>query len=126
MTQKTKNIIGWVLTGLLAFVFIASATMKLIGGEEALKGAAAMGLSAGTVTLLGIVEMVSIALFIFTRTGLLGTLLLSAYLGGAIATHVVHQQAATVPIVLQIVLWITAVVRFGELSKRLVSNYTIV
>ena len=44
MTQKTKNIIGWVLTGLLGFVFIASATMKLIGGEEALKGAAAMGL----------------------------------------------------------------------------------
>lgn len=125
MTQKTKNIIGWVLTGLLGFVFIASATMKLIGGEEALKGAAAMGLSAGVVTLLGIVEMLSIILFIFPRTGLLGTLLLAAYLGGAIATHVVHQQPVTVPMVLQIVLWITAVIRFGELSKRLAGNHAI-
>ncbi|UEG49738.1 DoxX family protein [Ferruginibacter lapsinanis] len=125
MTQKTRNIIGWVLTGLLAFVFLSSATMKLIGGEEAVKGAAAMGLSAATVKLLGMVEIISIVLFIVPRTGLLGTLLLAAYLGGAIATHVEHQQAAMVPIILQVVLWITAVVRFNELSKRLVSDHVI-
>ncbi len=34
MNSKTKNIIGWVLTGLVAFIFTASAINKLIGSEQ--------------------------------------------------------------------------------------------
>lgn len=58
MIQKTKNITGWVLTALLAFVFIGSAAMKLTGGEEAAKAAASMNLSVGTMQLIGVVEKV--------------------------------------------------------------------
>jgi hypothetical protein len=119
MTQKARNIVGWTLTGILAFVFIGSATMKLIGGEEVVKGAASMGLTAGTMQLIGFIEIGSILLFIFPRTGLLGTLLLAAYLGGAIATHLEHGQPFIVPVTIQAMLWITAVIRFPELSMRL-------
>ena len=125
MTQKIKNILGWVLTTLLALVFISSAAMKFVGSEEAVKGAASMGLSAGTLRLIGVVEIGSLLLFIFPRTGVLGTLLLAAYLGGAIATHVEHQQPIFVTVVMQALLWITAVIRFPELSRRLVGNKTI-
>jgi hypothetical protein len=119
MTQKTRNIIGWTLTGLLAFVFISSAFMKLTGSEEVVKGAASMGLTAGAMQLIGIIEISSILLFVFPRTGLLGTLLLAAYLGGAIVTHMEHGQPFIVPVIIQAVLWITAVIRFPELSRRL-------
>jgi hypothetical protein len=119
MTQKTRNIIGWTLTGLLAFVFISSAFMKLTGSEEVVKGAASMGLTAGAMQLIGIIEISSILLFVFPRTGLLGTLLLAAYLGGAIVTHLEHGQPFIVPVIIQAVLWITAVIRFPELSRRL-------
>jgi hypothetical protein len=119
MNNKTRNIIGWVLTALLAFVFISSASMKLIGSAEALKGATAIGLSAGVFKLIGVVEVLSIVLFIIPRTGVVGTLLLAAYLGGAIATHLEHQQPATVPVIIEILLWITAVIRFPELGSRL-------
>jgi hypothetical protein len=122
MTQKTKNIIGWVLTGLLALVFMGSASMKLMGGEEVLKGASAMGISAGTFKLIAVVEILSILLFIFPRTGLLGTLLLAAYVGGAIVTHLEHQQAILVPLIIQCLVWIAAVIRFPELSRRLTGN----
>lgn len=122
MSQKTKNIIGWVLTGLLAFVFLASGIMKLMGGEEAVKGAESMGLSAGTLKAIGIVELISILLFIYPRTGVLGTLLLSAYLGGAIATHLEHQQPIQIPAIIEAVLWITAIIRFPEISRRLFFN----
>ncbi|MES2372157.1 MAG: DoxX family protein [Bacteroidota bacterium] len=119
MTQKARNIIGWTLTGILAFVFISSAFMKLTGSEEVVKGAASIGLTPGAMQLIGIIEIGSILLFIFPRTGLLGTLLLAAYLGGAIVTLLEHGQPFLMPVIIQAILWITAVIRFPELSKRL-------
>jgi hypothetical protein len=125
MTQKAKNITGWVLSILLALVFAASASMKLMGGEEAAKGAAAIGLSAGAMKLIGIVEIVSIFLFLVPRTAILGTLLLAAYLGGAIVTHLEHGQSIMAPVIIQGLVWITAFIRFPELSRRIVGKATV-
>ena len=125
MTDKTRNITGWILTGLIAFVFIASAVMKLIGGEEIVKSAATMGISIGVFKMLGVIELLSVLLFIIPRTGILGTLLLTAYLGGAIATHLEHQQSVLAPAIIESLLWITATIRFPELSKRLLGNQSV-
>ncbi|TDH21655.1 DoxX family protein [Segetibacter sp. 3557_3] len=119
MSQKTRNLLGWSLTAILSMVFFASAAMKFTGGEDAIRSYGAIGLSAATVRLIGVVELLSIALFIIPRTGLLGTLLLAAYLGGAIATHLEHQQPVIVPVIVQCVVWITATIRFPELSTRI-------
>jgi hypothetical protein len=122
MNSKTRNIIGWVLTGLLAALFLFSASMKFMPNGDAAKGMAAMGLSASNVMLIGVVEILSLLFFIIPRTGLLGTLLLAAYLGGAIATHLEHGQSVMMPVIIECVVWITAVIRFPELSKRLTGN----
>ena len=122
MTQKSKNITGWVLTGLLAFIFVASAIMKFSAGEQVVKSAVEMGITLGIIKILGVVELLSILLFIFPRTGILGTLLLTAYLGGAIATHLEHQQPIFAPVIIQCLLWITATIRFSELSNRIVDK----
>ena len=124
MNTKTRNIIGWVLTAVLAFVFISSASMKLIGGEQAAKGAAGFGISLATLKMLGVIEIVSFLLFVIPRTGMLGLLLLSAYLGGAIATHLEHHLPITAPVGFQCLLWIAAAIRFPELSQRLMGNNT--
>jgi hypothetical protein len=124
MSQKTKNITGWVLTAFISLVFIGSAAMKFTGGEEGAKTAASMGLSASTIQIIALVEIGSLLLFIFPRTGVLGTLLLAAYLGGAIATHLEHPQPIVMPVVIQALVWITAIIRFPELSKRLADNKT--
>lgn len=124
MSSKTRKIIGWILTGLLAVVFIMSASLKLSGSAEAVKGAAAFGLSAATFKIIGVIEILSLLLFIFPRTGLLGTLLFAAYMGGAIASHLEHQQPAFAPIIIQCLVWITAAIRFPELSRRILGNNT--
>ncbi len=98
--------------------------MKVLGSEEAIKGAATMGISAGTLKLIGVLEIICVLLFAIPRTGLLGTLLLSAYIGGAIATHLEHQIPIFAPIILQCIVWITAVIRFPELSRRLIGKNT--
>ena len=126
MNTKTQKIVGWVLTALISLVFIGSAGMKLMGGAGSDEASAAMGLTAENIKLIGIVELISVLLFIIPRTGLLGTLLLAAYLGGAIATHLEHQQAFLAPVILQVLVWITAVLRFPELSRRLLGTEKLV
>lgn len=119
MSTKTRSIIGWILTVLIGVVIIMSAYMKLMGSAETIKGAAKIGLSADVYKAIGLVEVFAIVLFIVPRTGLLGTLLLAAYLGGAIATLLEHGISPVAPLVLQCLVWITATIRFPELSKRL-------
>jgi hypothetical protein len=122
MTSKTRNIINWILAGLVAFIFIGSAIGKLTANSEALAVAAKMGLSADTYTILGIIELVAVALFLYPRTGIIGSLLLVAYMGGAIATHVEHAQPVMAPIIVSAFVWIVAVVRFPELTNRLLGK----
>ena len=122
MNTKTRKIIGWILTALVSLAFIGSAGMKLMGGAGGDEAAAAMGLTAENIKLIGIVELISVVLFIIPRTGLLGTLLLAAYLGGAIATHLEHQQPFFAPVIVQVLVWIAAVLRFPELSRRLLGT----
>lgn len=119
MSPKTRNIIGWVLTALVAALFIFSAIMKFNPSEETIRGTEAMGLTADTIKIIGVVELLCIVLFLIPRTGIVGTLLLAAYLGGAIATHLEHGESVIAPCVIQAFVWITAFVRFPELGKRL-------
>jgi hypothetical protein len=122
MSDKLKKIIYWVLTGLVAFVFVGSALGKLTADADALKMAEGFGLNAQNYTILGVIEIISIILFIIPRTGVLGTLLLAAYMGGAIATHLEHGQSVIAPCVIQTFLWIVAVYRFPELKSRLLKS----
>ena len=119
MSQKAIKITGWVLTLLLGLLFTMSAFMKITGNEEALAQAASMGIDAATYQAIGVIEILSLLLFIIPRTGVIGTLLLVAYMGGAIATHLQHQQPIAMAVTVQILLWITAFVRFPELKQRL-------
>ncbi len=122
MSPKTQNIINWVLTGLIAALFLFSASGKFMANEEAMKGAEMMGLTPGTMKIIGAVELLAIIFFIIPRTGVLGTLMLVAYLGGAIATHLEHGQSIVAPCVIAAFVWIVAVIRFPELRQRLFNS----
>jgi DoxX-like family len=122
MTAKVKNIINWVLAGLVGFIFLGSAFGKLSGGADGLKMAESFGISASDFTTIGVVELISIILFLIPRTGVLGTLLLAAYMGGAIATHLEHGQSIIAPVAIAAFVWIVAVVRFPELTQRILGK----
>jgi len=119
MKTKTKNIIGWVLSGVLGLMLIASAFDKIISSPHAIDMATSFGISPQQYMFLGIIEVASVILFLYPRTGILGLLLLSSYLGGAIATHLQHHQDIIFPAAFEVLLWIAAVVRFPELMQRI-------
>jgi hypothetical protein len=121
-TMNTKKITYWVLTGLVSFVFIGSSIGKLTANPEAVKMGAEFGINSSAYFTLGLIELLSVLLFIIPRTGIVGTLLLAAYMGGAIATHLEHGQSVIAPCVIQAVLWMVAVYRFPELRTRILNK----
>src|SRR5690606_27413081 len=125
MSIKASKITGWAMTIILGLLFTMSAFMKLTQNETALAQASSFGIDATTYQFIGIIEIISLILFIIPRTGILGAMLLVAYLGGAIVTHLQHQEPIAVAVIIQILLWITAFIRFPELKQRLFSTKNI-
>ena len=121
MTTKTRNILHWAFSGVVAFIFIGSALGKFTANEEALKMAASFGLNPTNYTILGVIEIISLLFFLIPRTGILGTLLLVSYMGGAIATHLEHGLSVLVPCIIQCLLFGVAMFRFPELRNRLLN-----
>lgn len=122
MNSKTKKIIYWVLTGLVSFVFLGSTFGKLTGNEEVLKMAANFGLDSNTYLLIGVVELASLMLFLIPRTGIIGTMLLSAFMGGAIATHLEHNESVVAPCLILTFTLLVAAYRFPELVSKLMNK----
>lgn len=119
MSKKAIKITGWAMTIVLALVFTMSAFLKLTQNETALAQASSFGIDATIYQFIGIIEIISLILFIIPRTGILGTMLLVAYLGGAIVTHLQHQEPIAIAVIFQILLWVTAFIRFPELKQRI-------
>jgi hypothetical protein len=63
-------------------------------------------------------EITSAFLFLFPRTNIYGTLLLSAYMGGAIIIHMTSGLSILTPSVVLILIWIVGFLRNPELFKR--------
>lgn len=122
MTIKTKTTISLILTILVSALFIFSAVGKMAGTKEVIEGAKAMGLSPATMRNIGIIELIITLLFVSHRTGVIGSVLLLAYMGGAIATHLEHGQSVVAPIAIAVFVGIVALFRFPELTLRILKK----
>ena len=119
MNSKSKKYLTLGLTAIFGTMFIASAAFKLIGGEEAVKGFADMGLSDTSRIGIGLTELLCAILFLIPRTGVLGTVLLIAYMGGTIMAHLATGLPFYTNIIIGIMVGITGWLRFPELGERL-------
>ena len=79
---------GRVLTGILSALLLLDIAMKLLRVPEAVEGTIKLGYPAAVLVTLGVVQLVCLALYLIPRTALLGAILWTGYLGGAVATHV--------------------------------------
>ena len=119
MPKKINKIAGWVLTTILGLLFAFSAFLKLSENETAIAQAATIGFDAGTYRIIGIIEIAALVLFLIPRTGIVGSLLLIAYMGGAIATHLQHQQPIAMAVTVQILVWIAFILRYPAVLQQL-------
>lgn len=87
-----------------SLMLIMSAVMKLIGAEPIVTGLTKAGLGS-YINFLGVIELLSVALFLFPKTYKIGFLLICSYLGGALSIELATAQPPSAAFFLTIV-WI--------------------
>jgi DoxX-like family len=106
-TSRVPPAVGSVLMYLVGILVIGSAVLKFAQPPTVVVQFRELGYEGTKLILIGILEICCSLLFMIPYTRSIGLLLLSAYLGGAIATHVGHGQPAAVgPAVLLTLAWL--------------------
>ncbi len=118
MPSRTQRMVGWILTGLLGlFLIVGSGTPKFLdfpGKEEMLNK---MGISSALLSKIGVLEIIISILFLIPRTSFLGAILITAYLGGAVVTHLRIGEPWFFPVVIGVVLWVALGLRQPAIFK---------
>jgi hypothetical protein len=123
---SNSRAVRWVGTGAtaMAVAFLAfDAAMKVLQVAPAVEGTAQLGYPAGVLLPLGLIQVACLALYLTPRTAVLGAVLWTGYLGGAIATHVrVESPLLThtlFPIYVAALLWAGLWVRDARVRRLL-------
>jgi hypothetical protein len=102
MQSKAMVWTGRVLSTLAVLFFLMDGIMKLVKPPIVVKSTVELGYPESTILPIGIVLVVCTVLYVIPRTAVLGAILLTGYLGGAVATHV-RVGAGAFPIVFPII-----------------------
>ncbi len=86
--SKIRFWTGTALSVLPALFLILDAVMKIVKPQPVLDATAKLGYSESTLVPLAIVLLASAIIYLIPRTAVIGAILLTGYLGGAVASHV--------------------------------------
>ena len=78
---------GHIISGLVVAFLLFDGAIKLIPLEIVIETSAQLGIPTHLARTLGILTLVCAILYAFPRTSVLGAILMTGYLGGAIYTH---------------------------------------
>ena len=79
---------GRILTGIAVLFLTFDVAIKLVGARAAVDGMVQLGYAPHHVLTIGLIGLVCLVLYVVPRTAVLGAVLWTGYLGGAVATHV--------------------------------------
>jgi hypothetical protein len=79
---------GRIMSGAAVLFLLVDALGKILRLEPVMEGTVALGFPASTVAGIGVVELIGLVLYGIPATAPLGAVLLTGFLGGAVATHV--------------------------------------
>lgn len=99
---------GYVLSAIPVLFLLMDGIMKLFKPEVVVTGTVELGYNESVILPLGIVLTASTILYVIPRTAVLGAILLTGYLGGAVATHVRIGNGAfpvLFPVIVGMFLW---------------------
>lgn len=107
---------GRTTSGLMALLLTMSAVMKLMGGTGVTEGFAHMGLPASLRVPLGVLEFSCVVIYVIPATSVVGAILLTGYIGGAIVTHLRIGEPIYIQIVLGVLIWLGLYLRESRLK----------
>tara|TARA_R110002074_G_scaffold57077_10_gene140540 strand:+ start:10442 stop:10825 length:384 start_codon:yes stop_codon:yes gene_type:complete len=109
---------SYILQGIVVLLFLMGAANNVLQTEMAVEGAVEFGYPKDAVMYMGLILLISTILYAIPKTTFIGALLLTAWLGGAVATHLIHNDPMTnifTPVVFGIIVWVAIWLRNEKL-----------
>ncbi len=92
MKEKTFSMknwtLKWLLSGLVFLLLLMDSIGKFIQPEEVIKASEELGFNSDQITIIGIILLICSIIYMIPRFAVIGAILLTGYLGGAVAIHV--------------------------------------
>jgi DoxX-like family len=111
---------GWIVSVLPSLFLLVDGIMKLVKPPIVVEATVRLGYPESVILGLGIVLLICTILYLIPLTSVLGAILLTGYLGGAVASHVRVQGGlfpVSFPIILSVLLWGGLFWRDGRLRE---------
>lgn len=108
LATRAAPVLGWVVTLAVAAQLAQGAYGQLTESERSVGMFEAIGYPASAVLLIGVLQAVAVVLYVVPWTAFLGGLLLTAYLGGAVAAHIRLEDSVAhtlTPVLYAVALW---------------------
>lgn len=116
---------SYILQGIVVVMFLLGSVNNILQTESAVKASSDLGIPESAVLYLGIVLLLSTLLYAWPKTNFIGAVLLTAWLGGAVATHIINNDPITLtlfPVVFGLIVWLSLWLRDPKLQKAVSSN----
>jgi hypothetical protein len=122
--SKKSLFTGRIISALVFVFLFFDGAVKVAQIQPVIEASAQLGYPASTIPFIGLALIVSALLYAFPKTSFFGALLLTAYLGGATATHV-RVAGPVFPIVFAplfgVLVWVGLVLRDARLRALILS-----
>ena len=118
--SKKRLWAGRVVSALPVLMLLFSGVMKLMKPPAVLQGFAHYGYPESLISVLGILEIVCTLVYLIPRASVLGAILMTGYLGGAVSTHVRAGSPlfeTIFPVILGVLVWAGIFVRDAQLRQ---------
>jgi DoxX-like protein len=105
--SKGARVTGWIISAIpILMMGGVGAAMMLFNRAMMEQGMTKYGYPARTAVPVVIAEIACVILYAIPRTAVLGAVLLTGYLGGAVATHVHASEAWVFPVIAGVLVWL--------------------
>jgi hypothetical protein len=111
---------GGIISGLAVLFFVFDGITKVIRVAPVMEACQKMGISPNMAVGIGFLLLICTAIYVNPRTAIFGAILLTGYLGGAAATHVIQRSGAfptTFAIGFGVLVWAGLVLREPRLLQ---------
>ncbi len=97
---------GWIISVLVILFLLLDAGMKIIKAAPSMEGSTKLGWPADMVQPIGFILLACTILYATPRTAIIGAILTTGYLGGAIAIMIHAQQPYYFPVIFGVLTWL--------------------
>src|SRR5437016_4100446 len=104
--SKATSWTGWIITGLVVLFLLVDAVMKVIKATPSMEGSTQLGWPAELVQSIGIILLLSTIIYCIPRTAIIGAILLTAYLGGAVSIMLRAGVPWYFPVIFGVLVWV--------------------